>query len=154
VNITMARRAGGLIGRVSSLIAGPAQPWTPDPPYPSIFDLGAQRRELAGKGGVYVLWHLGVRPRWLRAGHSIDLAASLAGLADLAPIMSCRPNGGVFVAWSVVNPDQRAGIVRYLAERLRPALQELAVAGESAAGEIPPVPYPLPPGTQDVAGAP
>ena len=142
---------GGLIGRVSSLIAGVSQPWHPDPPYPSLFDLGAHQRDLRRKGGIYVLWHLGVQPRWLRASHSVDLGASLAVLSDLAPIASCRPNGGVFVAWSAVSQDRRAGIVRSLVDRLQPVFQELAIAGESASGEALSIAFPLPPGTQDLA---
>ena len=151
MKLAMARPVGGLIGRVSSLITGVSQPWHPDPPYPSLFDLGAHQRDLSRKGGVYVLWHLGVQPRWLRASHSVDLGASLAALSGLAPIASCRPNGGVFVAWSVAPQDRRAGIVRYLADRLQPVFQGLAVAGESASGEARPIDFPLPPGTQDFA---
>ncbi len=146
----MARGAGGLISRVSGLIAGKSQPWRPDPPYPSLFDLGVHRRDLDHSGGVYVLWHLGVKPRWLRASHSLDLSASFAALADLAQIASCRANGGVFVAWSAALADRRAGIVRHLVERLRPVFQALTIPGESPFGETPPIDFPLPPGTQDL----
>jgi hypothetical protein len=151
----MTRSAGGLISRVSNLIAGAAQPWNPGPPYPSIFELAAHRSDLERKGGVYLLWHLGVRPRWLRAGHSIDLAGSFAAQAELKAIASCRSNGGVFVAWSAVQRDRRAGVVRYLAQRLEPAFQALAVPSEDALHETAPIVFPLPPGTQDLtSGAP
>jgi hypothetical protein len=102
---------------------------------------------------VYVVWHLGAAPRWLRVGVSTDIAASLKAIADLAPIAACRPNGGVFAAWSFAQQNQRAGIVKYLSQRLRPAFQEPLVAGESAGGEAVAVTFPLPPGTQDLGRA-
>ena len=146
----MTRSAGGLIDRVSSLIAGAARPWQPDPPYPSLFDHRDYDDRLERTGGVYVAWHLGVCPRWLRVGASTDIAASLKAVADLAPIASCRSNGGVFIAWTLAPPDLRAGIAHYLTQHLRPAFQEPLVAGEGAVGAATVIAFPPPPGTQDL----
>jgi hypothetical protein len=116
--------------------------------YPTLFEMNASA--LNGRGGVYLIWHLGVRPQWLCVGQSADLAKSFATLAKAPDIVLFRANGGVFAAWSFMDPERRPGVVRYLSELLKPSLQGSAMAPAN----VTPIPIALPPGTQEFATTP
>lgn len=75
---------------------------------------------LTGKGGVYLIWHGGMRPEWVFAGHATDLAAALHAAGNNKDISQYERNGGLFVAWSPVMPKYRAGVVRYLEMNFKP----------------------------------
>jgi hypothetical protein len=125
--------------------------WQPaDRFYPSLFDLASSVRDLKGKQGVYLVWHLGVRPRWLRAGQARDLGQSFGTLAAADAFISCRVHGGVFASWCFAPAEQRPGIVRFLAERLEPALQTFVVPGEPHDETAAAIAFSFPPGTRDL----
>jgi hypothetical protein len=139
----------GIFSRISGLIGDAAPVWHPaDRPYPSLFDLARSGAQLQGKGGVYLVWHLGVRPRWLRAGQAGDLGQSFSTLAAADVFVACRVHGGVFASWCFASAEQRPGIVRFLAERLRPALQDVIVPGEPRDETAAAISFSFPPGTQ------
>jgi len=116
--------------------------------YPSLFSLGGHLAGLNGKSGVFTVWHLGVRPQWLRVGAGADLAVCLKALAESLKDSPFRGNGGLFAAWALLAPGRCPGIVTYLCTRLHPVSQDMAVAGETAWSTVPaPVAFPLPPGT-------
>ena len=118
--------------------------------YPSLFDLAGHRAALEGKAGVYAVWHLGVRPQWLRAGGTANLLDSLRTAAAAPQIAAYRGNGGVFVAWTFAEAARLPGIVLHLQARLAPALQYLTFPGETLADMAgTPVTFPLPPGTTE-----
>ncbi len=77
-------------------------------------DLGALR----GIGGVYVLWHRGVKPGWLYAAATADLGRSLAECRDHPAILSYESRGSVYVTWSRVAPKFRASVVNYLRDAM------------------------------------
>ena len=58
-----------------------------------------EKAGLKGVGGVYVLWHSGVQPRWVYVGQSTDIAADLDALADNDEVMEYNSRGGLFVTW-------------------------------------------------------
>ena len=139
---------------VSGLLAGkdsaPPQMWRPvDRPYPRLMGLNPAAFGLAGRDGIYAVWHLGVRPQWLRIGAATDLGAVLAQLAETPWIKAHKDNQGVFVAWAHPPPNQSGALVRYLAEILSPAFQGEPFPGDRAFDPaVPSLACPLPPGTQ------
>ncbi|MHB1207682.1 MAG: hypothetical protein ACYCZX_19115 [Rhodospirillaceae bacterium] len=137
---------------VLSLIKKPKPPedaWYPaSGVYPSLFDLAGHTPALDGKGGVYALWHLGVRPQWLRIGAGADLLGCLRALPAVPQVAAYRGNGGLFVAWTFPEAARAPGIILHLQARLEPVLQYLAVAGEAVLDPaVAPVAFPSPPGT-------
>lgn len=129
----------------------PADAWHPgEGAYPPLFDLGAHAGALKAKSGVYALWHLGVRPQWLRVGAAGDLAACLMAAAEALKESPFRGNAGIYAAWVFLAPARCPGIVTHLRARLKPALQDMTLAGEAAwSGAPAPVVFPLPPGTTE-----
>lgn len=128
-----------------------ADVWHPgEGAYPSLFDLGPYAAALKGRGGVFAFWHLGVRPQWLRIGAAGDLAVCLKSASEVLKDSPFRGNGGIHAAWVFLAPPRCPGIVVHLRARLRPALPEVALAGETAWSAAPaPVEFPLPPGTTE-----
>ncbi|MDX9861683.1 MAG: hypothetical protein RBS99_12280 [Rhodospirillales bacterium] len=84
---------------------------------------------LTDKGGVFVIWHGGLRPQWVYAGYSKDLAAALHDVADDDDIMHFEVNGGLFVSWAFIKEEFRGGVVRYLNEAMDPLVANPAAAG-------------------------
>jgi hypothetical protein len=124
------------------------QPWLPaDQKYPRLLSLDPA---LPGaKEGIYAVWHLGVRPQWLRVGATANLGASLSSLAKMPWIIGHDGNAGIFVAWAYPLKDQQVAIVRFLAETLKPAYQDHNFAPDVTFDpKIVPRPFPLPPGTR------
>ncbi len=118
--------------------------------YPSLFDLGPHAAALKAKSGIFALWHLGVRPQWLRVGAAGDLGACLAAAAEALKESPFRGNGGLYAAWVFMPAARCSGIVMHLRTRLRPILQDTPLAGETAwAGAPASVAFPLPPGTTE-----
>ena len=87
-----------------------------------LIHLDPEEEGLSGVGGIFVVWHAGVRPRWVYVSATDDLAAAIHRLADDADVMSYEVNGGLFVSWALVRPEYRSGAVAYLTGRLRPAI--------------------------------
>jgi len=123
--------------------------WSPvQKPYPRLANIDVAG--LAGREGIYALWHLGVRPQWLRVGATADLGAALQALAQEPWITAHGDNAGVFAAWAFPPPDQTRGMARYLSERLKPAMQSTTFAGDLAFdSSVDAVVCALPPGTLD-----
>lgn len=69
---------------------------------------------LGGVGGVYLIWHGGVRPEWVFAGHTTDMAAAFHSAGKNKEITYYEKNGGLFVAWAPVMEPYRPGVVKYL----------------------------------------
>lgn len=153
----MSEKAGGFLKRIAGAVIAPKGPdatvvWLPAAgTYPRLLPYDA--RALSGRAGLYLLWHLGVRPQWLRAGFSNDLGAAAAQLAGDAEIAAFAAHDGPFLAWSFCPPARAPGLVKDLIDRLHPVLQDRVF---SCDGVIPPeaptVPCPLPAGTKEIGG--
>lgn len=129
----------------------PGDLWQPvDQAYPSLFDLKTHTLGLTGKGGVYALWHLGVRPQWLHIGAGPSLGVCLASAATALVASPWRGNGGLYAAWVFMDSARWPGIVQGLRSRLAPALQDVAFPEDAvwdpAAAHVV---FPLPPGTTE-----
>lgn len=139
--VSLGKLVGGLLAGKES-----ASPWRPEDLYPRL--LGLDVSNLKGRQGIYAVWHLGVRPQWLRVGGGADLAATLTGLAAVPWIAQHQNNAGVFVAWAFVTPVQLPGMVRFLAEKLSPAFQNEFYEGDLVVDPaVAPVTIMLPPET-------
>ena len=150
-------KARGFLKRIAGAVIAPQGPdvlvaWQPAAgQYPRL--LSFEARALSGRAGLYLLWHLGVRPQWLRAGFSNDLGAAVAQLAGDAELAAFGAHDGPFLAWSFCPPAPAPGLVKDLINRLHPVLQDRAF---SCDGTLPPeasmVPCPLPAGTKEIGG--
>lgn len=81
---------------------------------------------LRGEGGVYVIWHGGLKPDWLYVGFSSDLGRQIDPLIDDPRFEDYAARGGVYVTWALVKEEFRHGIVRYLTEALTPEIDNPA----------------------------
>jgi hypothetical protein len=129
---------------------GPAMVWNPaGGNYPRL--LHFESRDLSGRAGLYLLWHLGVRPQWLRVGYSADLGAAVRVLAATPEIVDFASNDGPFLSWSLCTAESAPGLVNFLMGRLKPVLHHQALACDLAIDPAAPaVPCPLPAGTKDI----
>jgi hypothetical protein len=115
--------------------------------YPRL--MGFDPTALAGREGLYAIWHLGVRPQWLRVGLVDDLALAFASLACAPWVVLHEGNAGIFLAWAYPPPLQAMGMARYLVETLKPTFQSAPFSFDRALEPAaPPFTCSLPPGTQ------
>ena len=98
--------------------------------------LDPEAEGLSRVGGVYVVWHAGVRPAWVFVGHTEDLADSFHHVAGNDDIMGFDVNGGLYVSWCLIREEYRDGVVRHLQDTLKPLVDNVAVAGT----DVPPIP--------------
>jgi len=73
-------------------------------------------------GGVFALWHLGVRPQWVYVGAADDLASAFDAARNDPDMLAYDRNGGLYVAWADLPPEQRPGVVVHLRAALVPAV--------------------------------
>jgi len=85
---------------------------------------------LTGRGGIYVLWHGGVRPAWVYLGQADDLAAAMHNIAGNKSVMQYDNRGGLFVTWSFAREDVRDGILLFLKNKLQPEVDNPDVPSE------------------------
>ena len=99
------------------------------------------RKDLARRGGVFVVFHGGVQPRWVYVGGAADLGAAVARLQDHHDLSVLEARGGLFFTWAYIKPDKRQGVVAYLRTRMKTELdapdldQALGCAPEGARPE-------------------
>lgn len=98
--------------------------------------LDPEAEGLSGLGGVYVIWHAGIRPEWVFVGHTDDLASTFHHVGRDSDIMGFEINGGLYVSWSLIREEYRDGVVRHLHDTLKPLVANVAVARM----DVPPVP--------------
>ena len=99
------------------VITSPVDPgWVnaPEGGFFQLLNLDPEELGLGGVGGVYLIWHGGVRPEWVFAGHTKDLAAAFHTAGKNRDINFYEKNGGLYVAWAPVKEPYRPGVVKYL----------------------------------------
>lgn len=143
----------GLVGKLSEKLASTLTskpdrgPWQPSQGgYPRLMALEQDELDgLQGIGGLYVLWHRGVRPQWLAVNHTEDLCAALKAAQIDPDILLYDQNDGVFVTWAECLREQRLGAVQYLHSALEPALAEPVSEPEASnSTETLPIEFPIP----------
>ena len=83
-------------------------------------DLDPEGHGLDKLSGVYVIWHAGVKPKWVYVGRTNNLAGTFHHLGRNEDIMDYDVHGGLYVAWSPIREEFQEGVVRYLHETLKP----------------------------------
>jgi len=91
----------------------------PDGTFHSFLDLDPEAENLSGVGGVYLIWHAGVRPEWVYAGKTNDMASDFHAAGTNSEINVYDANGGLFVAWALIKDEYRSGIVKYIEENFK-----------------------------------
>lgn len=86
--------------------------------FPDLFDLEPDEVGLTGKGGVFLIWHGGVKPEWVYVGHGPDMAQSLFDIGKNKDVIYYENRGGLFVTWAFVLDQYRDGVVKFLQENL------------------------------------
>lgn len=77
-----------------------------------------EHAHFSGLEGVYIIWHGGQSPWTVYVGQG-KIADRLRAHREESAILKYSPHG-LFVTWARVNPLQRSGVERFLAERLEP----------------------------------
>lgn len=108
-----------------------------------LLSIGLDLKPLTGVGGVYVVWHQGVKPAWVHVGVSPDLARSLGEARDDPEMLSYEMRGGLYVTWSTIVPECRAGVAAYLRKAMAPLVTR-SLRGDEPAAEVEPIPVRMP----------
>ncbi len=133
---------------LSLLLDDPASHGPPDPQwrrnergfYHRLAFLEPAKLGLKHQGGVFAIWHRGVHPEWVHVGAHDDLAFALEQARDSEEINRFEVNGGLYVTWSPIAPDVRAGVVAYLRQVLHPVAQARLIGEEIPHPDTDPVP--------------
>lgn len=113
---------------------------TPSGKYHRLAHLDPDDGGLKGAPAVFVIWHSGVRPRWVYVGGTANLAASLERVLGNDDIMQYEVNGGLFITWSGIREKMQPGVIHYLDSVLEP----LVASPERPAKRVTPVPVLIP----------
>ncbi len=135
----------GLISKLTG--KSDRRPWQPPAGlFPRLMLIDAPVLEgLKDQGGLYVLWHRGVRPQWIYVGHTGNLECTLLAAQEDPDLALYDLNEGVFVAWAECPPNQRSAAVAYLRHILEPALTNSPLDEFGPVDpEIKPVEFPAP----------
>ncbi len=103
-------------------ITNPIDPkWVRSPKggFYQLLQLDTDEANLDGVGGVYIVWHGGVKPAWVYAGESPNLARAINEVADNEDVTQYEVNGKLYVSWSPVLEEYRRGVVLYLTQVLK-----------------------------------
>ena len=95
---------------------------SPSGAFYQLVELDPDEAKISGVGGVYVVWHGGIRPQWVFVGETPNLGRAIDTVADDAEITQYKINGGLFVSWALVKEDFRRGVVLYLTRHLKPLI--------------------------------
>lgn len=123
----------GLVGKLSEKIVGSLAgrpdrgPWQPaQGGYPRLILMDADvLKGLQKTGGVFALWHTGIRPQWIGVAGADDLGQAFEALQADPDILLYDQNDGVFVAWAECAVENRSRVVAYLMSVLEPAIERL-----------------------------
>jgi hypothetical protein len=103
--------------------AAPIDPkWVraPNGSFHQLLEVDPDALGIRGVGGVFVVWHGGIRPQWVYAGESPNIARALEALVDDPEVTQYKTNGGLFVTWSLVKEEFRRGVLLHLTRALKP----------------------------------
>lgn len=117
--------------------------------FSKLVTLNVAKAGVAG-GGVFVIWHSGVKPQWVMVGASDNLAQTIDALRDDPEILPYDARGGLFVSWALIKPKYHAGIVKYLNDTMEPLVQR----GPAADEKVEPIPVIAPGAKGDAPGEP
>ena len=96
---------------------------SPSGAFYQLLDVDPDELGIRSAGGVFVIWHGGIRPEWVYAGESPSLGRAIDALVDNADITQYKTHGGLFVTWSLVKEEFRRGVLLYLTRALKPKVE-------------------------------
>lgn len=108
-----------------------------------LLSIGLDIKPLSGVGGVYVIWHQGVKPGWVHVGATTDLGRALADARDDPEVLSFESRGGLYVTWSPVVADFRTGVAAYLQSAMSPVIDR-DLPADTALRKAEPIPVKMP----------
>ena len=85
---------------------------------------------LSGVGGVFVIWHGGVRPAWVSADKTADLAVAIEEAQDNPDVNRFESHGGLYISWTPIKPEFRDGVVKYLRQIMDPLVDSALADGD------------------------
>ncbi len=85
-----------------------------------LLDFEPEEANIRGVGGIYIIWHGGVKPAWVYAAETPDLARSINEAINNDEITEFEVNGSLYVSWSPVMEEYRRGVLLYLTQALKP----------------------------------
>jgi len=100
---------------------------------------------LSGTGGVYVIWHAGIRSEWVYVGKSNNLARALDTIMDNEDVMYYDSQGGLFVTWALVREEYHDGVLRFLIDSMKPLVR----TPRPPSNKVKPLPVLLPTGRKE-----
>ncbi|GAB6051645.1 hypothetical protein JCM17960_04650 [Magnetospira thiophila] len=113
-----------MVGRGDIGLQDPQWVRAPDGQFWRLADVFPEEIGLTGLSGIYVIWHGGIQPQWLRVGRTENLALPVVE-ARLDPEMrDYESRGGLWVTWSAVRKEFQAGVVAYLIQAMTPLLPD------------------------------
>ena len=108
-----------------------------------LLSIALDLKPLNGQGGVYVIWHQGMKPGWVHAAATGDLGRALAEARDDPEVLAYEARGGLYVTWSPVLAEYRAGVTAYLRSAMNPVLEH-TLAGDATSDGAEPIPVKMP----------
>ena len=75
-----------------------------------LLQLDTDEASLNGVSGVYLVWHRGIKPAWVYAGESLNLARAINDVADNEDVTQYEVNGNLYVSWSPAMEEYRRQI--------------------------------------------
>jgi hypothetical protein len=118
----------------------------PRPLYPALMSFDPAAAGLSAQSGVFAIWHLGVRPQWLKVGATLDLAATVAAAKRAPRIRKFERNGGLYLRWMLGPAAAILEWAAFLRATLKPVAEavldasELKVDSATKPIECPPLP--------------
>lgn len=109
---------------------------SPKGKYYHLLDLDPDEIDLQGVGGVYVIWHGGVRPQWVYVGESPSIARAINGASHSTDITQYEVNGRLYITWSPVIEKLRRSVVLYLTQTMKPLVDNPRAPSEGEEGII------------------
>ncbi|SDD74365.1 hypothetical protein SAMN05421720_101404 [Rhodospira trueperi] len=100
--------------------------WQRDPSlkFYRLLAIKPDRLKLGGRGGVFALYHKGVRPGWVYVGATRDLGDAVERMKDHPEVSAMDARGGLFMTWAFIKDDKRDGVVAYLRHHLKPEVDD------------------------------
>jgi hypothetical protein len=98
--------------------------------------LDPEKSGLMGVSGVVVIWHAGVRPKWVSVGHADDLAGYLHQVGNNPEITRYEASGGLYVTWARLKDEYQEGVALFLEQQMKPLVPNPGLARSEA--------YPIP----------
>ena len=93
---------------------------TPGGKFIRLIDLDPEETGLSGQGGIYVVWHAGIRPEWVYLGKTKDMGGAMHALARNQDVMRYDLLGGLYVTWVIIDEEYWDGALLFLNQKLNP----------------------------------